>query len=74
MDDTSAEQLREQRFQALVEGVPVAAYRWEAGAAGRCLYVSPQIESMLGLPARAVDGRPRAVAGSASIPTIARRS
>ena len=50
MDDISAEQLREQRFQALVEGVPVAAYRWEAGAAGRCLYVSPQIESMLGYP------------------------
>jgi diguanylate cyclase (GGDEF)-like protein/PAS domain S-box-containing protein len=50
MDDISAEQLREQRFQALVEGVPVAAYRWEAGTAGRCLYVSPQIESMLGYP------------------------
>ena len=26
----------------------MAAYRWEAGEAGRCLYVSPQIESMLG--------------------------
>jgi diguanylate cyclase (GGDEF)-like protein/PAS domain S-box-containing protein len=50
MDDISAEQLREQRFQALVEGVPVAAYRWEAGTAGRCRYVSPQIESMLGFP------------------------
>jgi diguanylate cyclase (GGDEF)-like protein/PAS domain S-box-containing protein len=50
MDDISAEQLREQRFQALVEGVPVAAYRWEAGSAGRCLYVSPQIEAMLGFP------------------------
>jgi diguanylate cyclase (GGDEF)-like protein/PAS domain S-box-containing protein len=50
MDDTSSEHLREQRFQALVEGVPVAAYRWEAGTAGRCLYVSPQIEAMLGFP------------------------
>jgi diguanylate cyclase (GGDEF)-like protein/PAS domain S-box-containing protein len=50
MDDTSAEHLREQRFQALLEGVPVAAYRWEAGSAGRCLYVSPQIETMLGFP------------------------
>jgi len=50
MDDTSAEHLREQRFQALVEGVPVAAYRWEAGTAGRCLYVGPQIEAMLGFP------------------------
>jgi diguanylate cyclase (GGDEF)-like protein/PAS domain S-box-containing protein len=50
MDDTSAEHLREQRFRALLEGVPVAAYRWEAGTAGRCLYVSPQIESMLGYP------------------------
>jgi diguanylate cyclase (GGDEF)-like protein/PAS domain S-box-containing protein len=48
MDDTSAEKIREQRFRALVEGVPVAAYRWEAGSAGRCLYVSPQIEAMLG--------------------------
>jgi diguanylate cyclase (GGDEF)-like protein/PAS domain S-box-containing protein len=50
MDDTSAEHIREQRFRALVEGVPVAAYRWEAGSAGRCLYVSPQIEAMLGFP------------------------
>ncbi|MDX6560582.1 MAG: hypothetical protein QOD65_396 [Gaiellales bacterium] len=48
MDDTSAEHPREQRFRALLEGVPVAAYRWEAGTAGRCLYVSPQIEAMLG--------------------------
>jgi diguanylate cyclase (GGDEF)-like protein/PAS domain S-box-containing protein len=48
MNETSAEYLREQRFRALLEGVPVAAYRWEAGTAGRCLYVSPQIESMLG--------------------------
>jgi diguanylate cyclase (GGDEF)-like protein/PAS domain S-box-containing protein len=48
MDDTAAEHLREQRFRALLEGVPVAAYRWEAGSAGRCLYVSPQIEAMLG--------------------------
>jgi diguanylate cyclase (GGDEF)-like protein/PAS domain S-box-containing protein len=50
MDDAAPEQLREQRFRALLEGVPVAAYRWEAGSAGRCLYVSPQIESMLGYP------------------------
>jgi diguanylate cyclase (GGDEF)-like protein/PAS domain S-box-containing protein len=48
MSDMSAEHPRDQRFQALLEGVPVAAYRWEAGTAGRCLYVSPQIESMLG--------------------------
>ena len=34
----------EQRFRALLEGVPVCSYRWEAGSAGRCLYVSPQIE------------------------------
>ncbi len=56
MDDSAAEHLREQRFRALLEGVPVAAYRWEAGAAGRCLYVSPQIEAMLGFPPAAVDG------------------
>jgi diguanylate cyclase (GGDEF)-like protein/PAS domain S-box-containing protein len=48
MDDTSSEHLLEHRFRALLEGVPVAAYRWEAGSAGRCLYVSPQIEAMLG--------------------------
>jgi diguanylate cyclase (GGDEF)-like protein/PAS domain S-box-containing protein len=50
MDETASEQLREQRFRALLEGVPVAAYRWEAGTAGRCLYVSPQIDAMLGFP------------------------
>src|ERR1700709_2137334 len=48
MDDHASELLREQRFRALLEGVPVCAFRWEAGSAGRCLYVSPQIESMLG--------------------------
>lgn len=48
MDDFSAEHRREERFRTLLEGVPVAAYRWEAGSAGRCLYVSPQIEAMLG--------------------------
>ncbi len=50
MDGTAAEHPRDQRFRALLEGVPVAAYRWEAGTAGRCLYVSPQIEAMLGYP------------------------
>ena len=64
MDDTSAEHLREQRFRALLEGVPVAAYRWEAGSAGRCLYVSPQIEAMLGFPPGAVDGGSRVVAAA----------
>jgi diguanylate cyclase (GGDEF)-like protein/PAS domain S-box-containing protein len=48
MDETARNPLPEQRFRALLEGVPVAAYRWEAGVAGRCLYVSPQIEAMLG--------------------------
>jgi diguanylate cyclase (GGDEF)-like protein/PAS domain S-box-containing protein len=48
MDETAADQPRDERFRALLEGVPVAAYRWEAGSAGRCLYVSPQIEAMLG--------------------------
>ena len=50
MDDSTAEHPHEQRFRALLEGVPVASYRWEAGQAGRCLYVSPQIEAMLGYP------------------------
>ncbi|MDX6620020.1 MAG: hypothetical protein QOK36_2406, partial [Gaiellales bacterium] len=48
MDENATDNLRDQRFRALLEGVPVCAYRWEAGSAGRCLYVSPQIESMLG--------------------------
>ena len=48
MDDHASEPPREQPFRALLEGVPVCAYRWEAGSAGRCLYVSPQIEAMLG--------------------------
>jgi PAS domain S-box-containing protein len=50
MEENVSEPFREQRFRALLEGVPVAAYRWEAGSAGRCLYVSPQIEAMLGFP------------------------
>jgi diguanylate cyclase (GGDEF)-like protein/PAS domain S-box-containing protein len=50
MDESPAEQPRDERFRTLLEGVPVAAYRWEAGSAGRCLYVSPQIEVMLGYP------------------------
>ncbi len=50
MDDPAAEHPRDQRFRALLEGVPVAAYRWEAGSAGRCIYVSPQIEAILGYP------------------------
>jgi diguanylate cyclase (GGDEF)-like protein/PAS domain S-box-containing protein len=48
MDDNRIEPRPEQRFRALLEGVPVCSYRWEAGSAGRCLYVSPQIEAMLG--------------------------
>jgi diguanylate cyclase (GGDEF)-like protein/PAS domain S-box-containing protein len=49
MDDhLITEHHRERQFRALLEGVPVSAYRWEAGTAGRCLYVSPQIEAMLG--------------------------
>ena len=50
MDDHAADPQPEQRFRSLLEGVPVSAYRWEAGQAGRCLYVSPQIEAMLGFP------------------------
>jgi diguanylate cyclase (GGDEF)-like protein/PAS domain S-box-containing protein len=50
MTDDVTDLRREQRFRALLEGVPVCAYRWEAGKAGRCLYVSPQIEAMLGFP------------------------
>jgi PAS domain S-box-containing protein len=41
----------EQRYRSLVEGLPSAVYLAEFGEEGRWLYVSPQIERMLGYPA-----------------------
>jgi PAS domain S-box-containing protein len=41
----------EQRYRSLVEGLPSAVYVAEFGEEGRWLYVSPQIERMLGYPA-----------------------
>ena len=38
------------RFEALAARLPAIIYMWEAGAAGRCFYVSPAIESILGYP------------------------
>jgi PAS domain S-box-containing protein len=40
-------------FQELVENLPMVTYVDEAGARGRTLYVSPQVEDMLGYPAQA---------------------
>lgn len=41
----------EARYRELVERLPVVVYSSETGAAGRWLYVSPQIESLLGFTA-----------------------
>jgi PAS domain S-box-containing protein len=38
----------ERRFHELVARLPVIVYLWEAGADGKCYYVSPAIESVLG--------------------------
>jgi diguanylate cyclase (GGDEF)-like protein/PAS domain S-box-containing protein len=39
---------REERLRAIVENVPAIVYTAEAGPNGRWLYVSPQVESLLG--------------------------
>jgi PAS domain S-box-containing protein len=38
----------EAKYHALVEQMPAVVYIWELGDGGACLYVSPQIEKMLG--------------------------
>jgi PAS domain S-box-containing protein len=38
----------ERRFLGLVAQLPAIVYLWEAGADGKCYYVSPVIESVLG--------------------------
>ncbi len=38
----------EAKYHGLVEQMPAAVYIWELGDGGACLYVSPQIERMLG--------------------------
>jgi PAS domain S-box-containing protein len=40
-----------QRYQSLVEDLPIVTYIEAAGNIGRALYVSPQIETLLGYPA-----------------------
>jgi diguanylate cyclase (GGDEF)-like protein/PAS domain S-box-containing protein len=42
----------ELRYRTLVERLPVVTYVAEPGAAGKWLYVSPQIETMFGYPAQ----------------------
>jgi two-component system cell cycle sensor histidine kinase/response regulator CckA len=39
------------RYQSLVEDLPIVTYIEAAGDVGRALYVSPQIETLLGYPA-----------------------
>ena len=46
----------EQRYQLLVETVPAVVYKAEAGPAGRWFYLSPQVEALLGVPARDIMG------------------
>jgi len=38
----------ETKYHTLVDQMPAAVYIWELGEGGSCLYVSPQIERMLG--------------------------
>lgn len=38
----------EDRYRSLVEQVPAIVYRQETGLLGRCVYVSPQVEAILG--------------------------
>src|SRR5829696_4162416 len=40
----------EERYGPLPEGVPSVAYIYEPGLEGRCLYVSPSVEDVLGYP------------------------
>jgi diguanylate cyclase (GGDEF)-like protein/PAS domain S-box-containing protein len=38
----------EGKYRSLVEQMPAAVYIWELGEHGACLYISPQVEKMLG--------------------------
>jgi diguanylate cyclase (GGDEF)-like protein/PAS domain S-box-containing protein len=42
----------EERYGPLPEGVPSVAYIFEPGIDGRCLYISPSVEDVLGYPRR----------------------
>jgi diguanylate cyclase (GGDEF)-like protein/PAS domain S-box-containing protein len=42
----------ENRYGPLPEGVPSVAYIFEPGIEGRCLYISPSVEDVLGYPRR----------------------
>jgi diguanylate cyclase (GGDEF)-like protein/PAS domain S-box-containing protein len=42
----------ETRYGPLPEGVPSVAYIFEPGIEGRCLYISPSVEDVLGYPRR----------------------
>jgi diguanylate cyclase (GGDEF)-like protein/PAS domain S-box-containing protein len=42
----------ETRYGPLPEGVPSVAYIFEPGIEGRCLYISPSVEGVLGYPRR----------------------
>jgi diguanylate cyclase (GGDEF)-like protein/PAS domain S-box-containing protein len=42
----------EQRYGPLPEGVPSVAYIFEPGVDGRCLYISPSVQEVLGYPRR----------------------
>jgi diguanylate cyclase (GGDEF)-like protein/PAS domain S-box-containing protein len=40
----------EDRYGPLAEGMPSVAYVYEPGLSGRCLYISPSVEAVLGYP------------------------
>ena len=42
----------EAKYRTLVENIPAAVFIWELSEVGACLYISPQIEAMLGFPVK----------------------
>ena len=58
METESALTRVEARFRDMVEWLPAVVYEAETGPEGRFLYVSPQIEEMLGFTRGGVDGLP----------------
>ena len=59
----------EVRYRMLVEQIPAVTYIADFTADAPFLYVSPQIEELLGLPGGALDRRTRTSGPSASIRT-----
>ena len=68
-DRERARRASRRRFRELVEWLPAVVYEAEPGPDGRFLYVSPQIEEMLGYTPDEWLARPTSCGASASTPT-----